>query len=42
MTSIFSSNFNTINATSTFGGTLFNNIGSGSYGSTSGLFSGNT
>ena len=42
MTSIFSSNFNTINATSTFGGTLFNNIGSGSYGSTSGLFNGNT
>ena len=43
MTSIFSSNLNATNGTSTFGGTLFGNSQStGVYGSSSGLFGGNT
>ena len=43
MTSIFSSNLNTLNSTSTFGGTLFgSSLSGGNFGSTSGLFSGNT
>jgi len=43
MTSIFSSNLNAINGTSTFGGTLFgNSLSTGVYGSPSGLFGGNT